>query len=62
VSRRLVVRWLGVAIALVALARIVLRAHWPSDVLGGITLGVALASAAALLSTPRAAASRGSRA
>jgi membrane-associated phospholipid phosphatase len=34
---------------LVALARVVLRAHWPSDVLGGIALGLALASAAALL-------------
>jgi undecaprenyl-diphosphatase len=32
----------------VALARIVLRAHWPSDTLAGITLGLALASAAAL--------------
>jgi membrane-associated phospholipid phosphatase len=48
---------------LVALARVVLRAHWPSDVLGGIALGLALASAAALLdslergpaSTPRTA-------
>jgi undecaprenyl-diphosphatase len=36
------------AIVLVALARIVLRAHWPSDVLAGAALGLALASAAAL--------------
>jgi undecaprenyl-diphosphatase len=48
---------------LVALARVVLRAHWPSDVLGGVALGLALAAGAALLdslerdpvSTPRAA-------
>jgi membrane-associated phospholipid phosphatase len=26
-----------------------LRAHWPSDVLGGLALGLALASTAALL-------------
>lgn len=37
------------AITLVAVARVVLRAHWPSDVLGGVALGLALASAAALL-------------
>jgi undecaprenyl-diphosphatase len=36
-------------IVLVAVARVMLRAHWPSDVLGGIALGLALASAAALL-------------
>ena len=35
--------------ALVAVARVMLRAHWPSDVLGGIALGLALASAAALI-------------
>jgi len=37
-----------VMIVLVALARIVLRAHWPSDTLAGAALGLALASAAAL--------------
>jgi membrane-associated phospholipid phosphatase len=37
------------AIVLVATARIVLRAHWPSDVVGGVALGLAFASAAALL-------------
>ena len=40
----------AVAVALIAgvgLARIVLRAHWPSDVLGGLALGVAVAAAAA---------------
>ena len=42
------------SIALVALARIILRAHWPSDALGGIALGLALASAAALLASPSA--------
>jgi len=47
-SRR-VVRALAVAcIVLVGCARIILRAHWPSDVLGGITLGLALATIAAL--------------
>ena len=50
-SRR-AVRALAVAcIVLVGLARIILRAHWPSDVLGGITLGLGLATTAALLSS-----------
>jgi len=50
-SRR-AVRALAVAcIVLVGLARIILRAHWPSDVLGGITLGLGLATIAALLSS-----------
>jgi undecaprenyl-diphosphatase len=40
-------------ILLVALARVVLRAHWPSDVLGGVALGLARASAAALLASAR---------
>jgi len=38
-----------VVIVLVAAARVMLRAHWPSDALGGIALGLTLASAAALL-------------
>jgi undecaprenyl-diphosphatase len=38
-----------VMILLVGLARVVLRAHWPSDVLGGIALGLALASIAGLI-------------
>jgi membrane-associated phospholipid phosphatase len=42
-----------VGILLVGLARVILRAHWPSDVLGGIALGLALASAAALLEARR---------
>ncbi len=37
-------------IVLVALARVVLGAHWPSDTLGGIALGLACATAAALIS------------
>src|SRR5262245_47840242 len=35
-------------VVMVALARIVLRAHWPSDAVGGVALGLALASAAVL--------------
>jgi undecaprenyl-diphosphatase len=48
-TRRLVRALAVCAIVLVGLARIILRAHWPSDVLGGITLGLGLASVAALL-------------
>jgi undecaprenyl-diphosphatase len=49
-GRRALVRSLAVvALLLVGLARIVLRAHWPSDVLGGFALGLALASVAAVL-------------
>jgi undecaprenyl-diphosphatase len=40
------------AILLVGVSRVILRAHWPSDVLAGIALGLALASAAALLGRP----------
>ena len=39
----------GVMIVLVGLARVILRAHWPSDVVGGFALGLALASIASLL-------------
>jgi membrane-associated phospholipid phosphatase len=38
-------------IVLVGMARVILRAHWPSDVLGGIALGLALAAAAALMAS-----------
>jgi undecaprenyl-diphosphatase len=48
--RRLVRALAVVCIVLVGLARIVLRAHWPSDVLGGITLGLGLATIAAIVS------------
>lgn len=40
-----------VCMVLVAVARVILRAHWPSDALGGIALGLALASAAALIAS-----------
>jgi len=54
-ARRLVRVAALVIIVLVATARVILRAHWPSDALAGIALGLALASAAALaagLGTP----------
>jgi undecaprenyl-diphosphatase len=38
-------------IVLVGMARVILRAHWPSDVLAGIALGLALAAAAGLLAS-----------
>lgn len=51
-GRRRLVRVLAVAcMILVGLARVVLRAHWPSDVLGGVTLGLGLATVAALLAS-----------
>ena len=39
----------GIVIVLVAVARVVLRAHWPSDALAGIALGLAFASLAAMV-------------
>ena len=36
-------------IVLVAIARVVLRAHWPSDAVGGIALGLGLAAAAGMV-------------
>jgi len=48
-ARRLVRAAAIAMIVLVALARVILRAHWPSDAVAGIALGTALASAAALL-------------
>ena len=39
----------AVLIVLVALARVVVRAHWPVDTLAGIALGLSLASVAAIL-------------
>jgi undecaprenyl-diphosphatase len=38
-------------IVLVGLARVILRAHWPSDVVAGIALGLALAATAGLLAS-----------
>ena len=42
-----------VTMLLVGVARIMLRAHWPSDVLGGYALGLALASAATVVASRR---------
>lgn len=39
---------------LVAAARVMLRAHWPSDALAGVALGLALASVAALVASAQA--------
>jgi undecaprenyl-diphosphatase len=39
----------GLVIVLVAVARVVLRAHWPSDAFAGIALGLAFASIAAMV-------------
>jgi len=52
-ARRLVRAAALVIIVLVATARVMLRAHWPSDALAGIGLGLALASAAVLVAGPR---------
>jgi undecaprenyl-diphosphatase len=43
-------------IVLVGIARVMLRAHWPSDVLGGFALGLALASAATVWASSSSAA------
>lgn len=42
-----------VMIVLVGMARVILRAHWPSDVLAGTALGLALAAAAGMLAIRR---------
>jgi undecaprenyl-diphosphatase len=53
--RRTLVRVVsGLIIVLVGVARVMLRAHWPSDVLGGIALGLAIAATAALIASSRA--------
>jgi undecaprenyl-diphosphatase len=53
-GRRAAVRALAVLVmVLVGVARVMLRAHWPSDVLGGFALGLALAAAAAVLAARR---------
>jgi membrane-associated phospholipid phosphatase len=44
------------AMVVVGATRVMLRAHWPSDAVGGIALGVTLAAGAAWLSAGRAAA------
>ena len=43
-----------VCIVLVGVARVALRAHWPTDAAAGIALGLALASAACMLTGGRA--------
>ena len=55
-ARRLVRATAIAVIVLVAVARVMLRAHWPSDALAGIALGTAFASAATLLASPSRAA------
>jgi undecaprenyl-diphosphatase len=53
-SARRAVRIVAIAmIVLVGIARIMLRAHWPSDVVGGFALGLALASAATVVASRR---------
>ena len=48
-ARTLVRTGAVLTIVLVALARVILRAHWPADTLAGIGLGLAFASAAAMV-------------
>jgi undecaprenyl-diphosphatase len=50
-ARRVIRAGAAAMIVLVALARIILRAHWPSDVVGGIALGLACAIGAVLIAT-----------
>ncbi|HYE89365.1 MAG TPA: phosphatase PAP2 family protein [Terriglobales bacterium] len=48
--RRALVRAAAIAVmVLVGIARVMLRAHWPSDVVAGLALGLCLASAATVL-------------
>ena len=54
-ARRLVRVAAVVVIVLVAVARVMLRAHWPTDAAAGICLGAALASAAVLIARRRSA-------
>jgi membrane-associated phospholipid phosphatase len=49
VVRRVVYALAATAIALVAIARVALGAHWPTDALAGVALGLSLAAAARLL-------------
>jgi len=51
--RRLTRATAVLVIVLVAAARVMLRAHWPTDALAGICLGLALAAAAVLLDRRR---------
>lgn len=53
VARRIVRVAAVIVIVLVAVARVMLRAHWPSDAIAGIALGAAFASAAVLLDRRR---------
>lgn len=48
-GRRVIAFWVvaGVTVVLVGMARIVLRAHWPADTLGGAALGLACVALAA---------------
>lgn len=49
--RRIVRAGSAIMIVLVGVARVMLRAHWPMDVVGGAALGLAWASVAAMLAT-----------